>query len=152
MTIEAPFVGMELPALQTGPITRKTLALYAGASGDHQPTHIDIDAAKAKGRQDVIAHGMLMMAYLSRVLLGWAPQERIRSYKARFVAITPVHAVATCKGQVTAIDGGIATVELSATLADGTTVVRALSAPSRTSALPRIESFRKGLRSLLRRP
>jgi len=125
MTIEAPFVGMELPALQTGPITRKTLALYAGASGDHQPTHIDIDAAKAKGRQDVIAHGMLMMAYLSRVLLGWAPQERIRSYKARFVAITPVHAVATCKGQVTAIDGGIATVELSATLADGTTVVRA---------------------------
>jgi len=116
---------MELPPLQIGPITRTTLALYAGASGDHQPTHIDIDAARAKGRQDVIAHGMLMMAYLGRVLMDWVPQERIRSYTARFVAMTPVHAVATCKGQIIAIEDGLATVHLSATLADGTTTVRA---------------------------
>jgi acyl dehydratase/pimeloyl-ACP methyl ester carboxylesterase len=118
------FIGMELPTLQTPPITRKTLALFAGASGDHQPTHIDIDAAKAKGRPDVIAHGMLMMAYLGRMLLDWVPQEKIRSYKARFVAMTPVHAVATCKGRVIAIADGLATVELSVSLADGTTVVR----------------------------
>ena len=125
MTRQAVFVGMELPPLQTAPITRKTLALFAGASGDHQPTHIDIDAARAKGRQDVIAHGMLMMAYLGRMLTDWVPQEKIRSYKARFVAMTPVHAVATCRGRINAIDGGLATVELSIQLADGTTVVRA---------------------------
>jgi acyl dehydratase/pimeloyl-ACP methyl ester carboxylesterase len=125
MTMQRVFVGMELPPLQIGPITRTTLALYAGASGDHQPTHIDIDAARAKGRQDVIAHGMLMMATLGRVLTDWLPQDRIRSYKARFVAMTPVHAVATCRGRVTAIDEGLATVDLSISLADGTTVVRA---------------------------
>lgn len=119
------FVGMELPSLQVGPITRKTLALFAGASGDHQPTHIDIDAAKAKGRQDVIAHGMLMMAYLGRVLTDWVQHDRIRSYKARFVAMTPVHAVATCSGRVTAVSGGLATVELSIQLVDGPVVVRA---------------------------
>lgn len=125
MNAQEIFVGMALPPLRTEPITRKTLALFAGASGDHQPTHIDIDAARAKGRQDVIAHGMLMMAYLSRVLTNWMPQERIRSYKARFVAMTPVHAIANCTGRVVAIDGGLATVEMSIQLADGTTVVLA---------------------------
>jgi|JI10StandDraft_1071094.scaffolds.fasta_scaffold218829_2 acyl dehydratase len=125
MTRQEVVVGMELPRLQVGPISRKTLALFAGASGDHQPTHIDIDAARAKGRQDVIAHGMLMMAYLARLLTDWVPQCRIRSYKARFVAMTPVNAVATCSGQVTAIEDGLASVDLLIQLADGTVVVRA---------------------------
>ena len=117
-------VGMELPPLRIESISRKTLALFAGASGDHQPTHIDIDAAKAKGRADVIAHGMLVMAYLSRVLLNFAPQHEIRSYKARFVATTPVHAEPTCSAHVTAFADGLATLELAVTLADGTEVLR----------------------------
>lgn len=117
-------VGMELPALSIEPISRKLLALFAGASGDHQPTHIDIDAARAKGREDVFAHGMLMMAYMGRMLTDFAPQERIRSYQARFVAITPVHARPTCTGRVVAIDGGLATLELEIRLEDGKTVVR----------------------------
>ncbi len=125
MTKQGIFVGLELPQLQTAPITRKTLALFAGASGDHQPTHIDIDAARAKGRPDVIAHGMLLMATLGRMLTDWMPQEKIRSYQARFVAMTPVHAVATCKGRVVAIEAGLATVNLSIDLADGTAVVKA---------------------------
>lgn len=45
-------------------ITRTTLALYAGASGDHNPVHIDMDACAAVGIPDVFAHGMLSMAYL----------------------------------------------------------------------------------------
>lgn len=118
------FVGMELPALHIEPISRKTLALFAGASGDHQATHIDIDAAKAKGRDDVIAHGMLMMAYLGRVITELVPQERIQSYTARFVAMTPPHATPTCTGRITAIENGLATLDLAITLADGTLVVR----------------------------
>lgn len=137
MNKQEVFVGMELPLLKTGPISRKTLALFAGASGDHQPTHIDIDAARAKGRQDVIAHGMLMMAYLSRMLTDWVPQEKIRSYKARFVTMTPVHAVATCRGRIIEIKDEIASVELSINLEDGTTVVRAEALVDlRESSLP----------------
>ena len=117
-------VGMDLPSLRVEPISRKTLALFAGASGDHQPTHIDIDAAKAKGRDDVIAHGMLMMAYLGRVVTDLVPQEKIRSYTARFVATTPVHAQPTCTGRVVALQNGLATLELALHLADGTTVLR----------------------------
>jgi len=124
MTIRDVHVGMELPALQVEPISRKTLALFAGASGDHQPTHIDIDAAKAKGRADVIAHGMLMMAYLGRMLTDFVPQEKVRSYSARFVATTPVHAQPTCTGRVVALQDGLATLEMAIHLADGTTVVR----------------------------
>lgn len=118
------YVGMNLPPLQIEPISRKTLALFAGASGDHQPTHIDIDAAKAKGRDDVIAHGMLMMAYLGRLVTGFVPQEKILSYTARFVAMTPVYAQPTCTGRVIGIHEGLATLELAVHLADGTTVLR----------------------------
>jgi acyl dehydratase len=117
-------VGDELPPLNIAPISRKLLAMFAGASGDHQPTHIDIDAARAKGRDDVFAHGMLMMAYLSRVLLDWVPQERIRSYDARFIAITPIYAEPTCHGKIVAVADGLATVELWITLSSGATVVR----------------------------
>ena len=31
------------------PITRHTLALYCGASGDHNPIHVDLDFAKKAG-------------------------------------------------------------------------------------------------------
>ena len=117
-------VGAELAPLRLEPISRKLLALFAGASGDHQPTHIDIDAARAKGRKDVFAHGMLMMAYLGRMLTDLVPQQKVRSFKVRFVAITPVYAQPTCTGRVIAINDGLATLELAITLADGTVTVR----------------------------
>jgi acyl dehydratase len=124
MTKQDFTVGAELSPLRIEPISRTVLALFAGASGDHQPSHIDIDAARAKGRDDVIAHGMLMMAYLGRMLTTLISQKKIRSFKSRFVAITPVYAQPTCTGRVVAIQDGLATLELSISLADGTIVVR----------------------------
>jgi acyl dehydratase len=123
MTLNDIAVGTEIPPLKIDRITRRTLALFAGASGDHQPVHIDIDAAKARGRDDVFAHGMLSMAYLGRYLTEWVPQERIRSYKTRFAAVTPVYAEPVCSGQVVSIEDTLATVALKMTLADGTTTV-----------------------------
>lgn len=117
-------VGMELPPLVIEPISRKTLALFAGASGDHQPSHIDIDAAKAKGRDDVIAHGMLIMAYMGRLLTDFAPQGKIRTFSTRFVAVTPVYGAPTCTGRIVSIEDGLATLELTTTLADGMIVAR----------------------------
>jgi acyl dehydratase len=93
-------VGDELPPVQKAPLTRKTLALFAGASGDHNPVHIDIDAAKVAGLPDVIGHGMLTMAYLAQVLTGWVPQSAIRSYSGKFVSPTRVGNVLTCTGKV----------------------------------------------------
>ena len=113
-------VGTALPPLAVAPVTRATLALFAGASGDHNPIHIDTDVAHAAGFDDVFAHGMLSMAYLGRLLTGWVPQERIRSYAVRFASITPVHGRPRCTGTVVAVEDGLASLELAVTLEDGT--------------------------------
>jgi acyl dehydratase len=93
-------VGDKLPELVRGPIDRATLALFAGASHDHVPLHIDSDFAKAAGMNDVFAHGMLSMAWLAQMLTHWAPQERLRRWTVRFTAITPLHATVTCRGEI----------------------------------------------------
>ncbi len=100
ITYRSVQVGDEIPAYTTAPISRTTLALYAGASGDHNPIHIDIDFAKKFGMPDVFAQGMLNMAYLGRVLTGWVPQTAIRQYGIRFAAITAVHDRISCHGKI----------------------------------------------------
>jgi len=120
-------VGTELPALKIDPISRTTLALFAGASGDTNPIHLDHEIARAAGMDDVFAQGMLSMAYLGRLLTDLFPQERIRSYGVRFAAITPVHGEPTCTARVTSIeevDGERrAVLALAVTLPDGTTTL-----------------------------
>ena len=93
-------VGEKIPDLVIEPVTRSTLALYAGASGDHNPIHIDLDFARKAGMNDVFAHGMLIMAYLGRAITNIAPQSSLRNFNVRFSSITNVGNVLTCSGQV----------------------------------------------------
>lgn len=93
-------VGDRLPALQLPPITRAQLAIYCGASGDHNPVHVDSDFARAAGLGDVIAHGMLIMAWMGRCLTDQVEQARIRSFETRFTAMTRVGDAITCEAQV----------------------------------------------------
>ena len=83
------------------PITRHRLALYCGASGDHNPIHVDIDFARQAGFPDVFSHGMLVMAYLGQALTDAVPPQAIRSFSTRFAAITQLGARLTCEGTVT---------------------------------------------------
>lgn len=93
-------VGDALPALDLPPINRTTLALFAGASGDHNPIHIDTDFARKAGMPDVFAHGMLGMAWLGRLLTNWAPQSRLRRFDVRFQGITHLANAISCTGLV----------------------------------------------------
>ena len=93
-------VGDTLPDLQLPPVDRTTLALFAGASGDHNPMHIDIDVARRAGMPDVFAHGMLGMAWLGRVVTAWAPQSQLRKFDARFQGITHLGNAMRCSGRV----------------------------------------------------
>lgn len=93
-------VGDVLPLLVLSPINRTTLALYAGASGDHNRVHIDLDFARKAGQPDVFAHGMLSAAYLGRLLTRWVPQSQIRSLSVRFVGISLLGHIPTCSGKV----------------------------------------------------
>jgi acyl dehydratase len=93
-------IGDELPVMKTEPLTRHALALYCGASGDHNPIHVDYDYAKEAGLGDVIAHGMLSMGYLGKMLTNWIPQKQIRSYEARFTALTHIGETVCCSGRI----------------------------------------------------
>ncbi len=93
-------VGDTLPPLTLPAVDRTTLALFAGASGDHNAIHIDIDFARKAGMADVFAHGMLSMAWLGRLLTQWVDQRRLRAFSVRFVGITHLGHVITCSGRV----------------------------------------------------
>ena len=97
-------VGDKIPDLMIEPITRSTLALYAGASGDHNPIHIDLDFAKEAGMKDVFAHGMLIMAYLGRAVTNIVPQSNLKNFNVRFSSITNIGDILTCSGEVNKID------------------------------------------------
>ena len=95
-----PALGEQLVHKTFPPITRHTLALYCGASGDHNPMHVDIDFARQAGFPDVFAHGMLVMAYLGQALTDAVAPGAIRAFSTRFSAITQLGARLTCEGAV----------------------------------------------------
>ena len=97
-------VGDKIPDLVIEPITRSTLALYAGASGDHNPIHIDLDFAKEAGMKDVFAHGMLIMAYLGKAVTNIVPQSNLKNFSVRFSSITNIGDILTCSGEVKKIE------------------------------------------------
>ena len=101
MSAAIPSVGDRLVHKEFSPITRHRLALYCGASGDHNPIHVDLDFAKAAGFPDVFSHGLLVMGYLGLALTDAVAPSRIRSFSTRFAAITQLGAKLTCEGVVT---------------------------------------------------
>lgn len=99
--IKGSVVGERIVHKTFPPITRHALALYCGASGDHNPMHVDLDFAKKAGFPDVFSHGMLVMAYLGQALTDAVRPSSIRSFSTRFAAITQLGARLTCEAHVT---------------------------------------------------
>lgn len=59
-------VGME--AETTATITADMIDTFADITGDHNPIHVDEEAAKAAGFEGRIAHGALSASFISAVL------------------------------------------------------------------------------------
>ena len=118
----------ELHALTLPAITRQTLAIYCGASGDHNPIHVDFDFARESGLDDVIAHGMLVMGYMGRLLTSWVRQDAIRSFDTRFQAMTRVGDAITVHGRVVEkfIDGDANCVRIDVAAIDQHSEVKAV--------------------------
>jgi acyl dehydratase len=91
--------GAVVAQLEAGPVSRHMLALFCGASGDHNPVHVDIDFAQAAGHEDVFAHGMLVMAQLGR-LLPVDPSICIDQLACRFKSITRLGDVLSCRARL----------------------------------------------------
>ncbi|CAN5871564.1 MaoC family dehydratase [soil metagenome] len=119
-------VGDALPAVEQR-IEQTDLVRYAGASGDFNPLHWEPEfAAKVSPTGGIIAHGMLNMGLVSRVVTAWAGgPERVRSLSASFRAPCPVGSTVTIGGEVVDKDDRARTAILQVwvTLPDGAKVI-----------------------------
>ena len=112
-------VGDQLPPMQIR-FTRENLVRYAGAAGDFNPIHYSDQAANALGLPGVVAHGMLTMGAVSRVITQWLPNlEDLLSYSARFIRPVVVPddgqgVLIEVTAEVSKIVDGIATIRVDA--------------------------------------
>lgn len=100
--------------LECGPVNALDLALYAAASGDHNPLHLDADVAKAAGFERPVVHGMLTMAFCGRLLTSHFGVAALRSLSVRFLGAAMRGDRVMLSGTLTVVDKeGVATYELA---------------------------------------
>lgn len=107
-------VGTELPSLAKT-LSQEKIDRYARASGDFNPIHVDPAFAAQTPFGGTIAHGMLLLAYLSEMLTAafgrtWLAGGRL---KIRFKGAARPGDVVTARGRVQRVKGerGICSVE-----------------------------------------
>ena len=76
-------VGQEL-APHTFIINRKKLVIYAEASGDRNPIHLNEEIAKSVGLENVIAHGMYTMGLAGQYVSAISGSANVKEFSARF--------------------------------------------------------------------
>jgi len=112
-------------------LSRDSLVRYAGASGDFNPIHYRDDVAMSVGLEGVLAHGMLTMGLAVAPVTVWLGDRGVvSSYQVRFTK--PVYvpaegavtvAVSVSLAKIDEPTAGSATLALSVTNQDGTTVL-----------------------------
>lgn len=97
-----PKEGADLPPL-TKVVTQQHINLYAEASGDFNPVHIDEEFAKKTALGRTVAHGMLILAYVSQMMTNAFGQSWSTSGKldVRFKAAARPGDTITVSGKVT---------------------------------------------------
>ena len=105
-------------------VARTHIVKYAGASGDFNPLHHDDTAAQGMGGYpSVFAHGMLSMGLTGRMLTDWLGPVALKKYGVRFTKQVWPGDTLTAKGDVTSIEGGVATIKVVTTNQNGESVV-----------------------------
>ena len=98
-------VGTGLPEVKRR-VTQERINQYAEASGDFNPIHIDPEYARNTRLGGTVAHGMLVLAYVSEFMLenfssAWLTSG---SLSARFKGATYPEDIITISGKVTSIE------------------------------------------------
>src|SRR6266566_1144289 len=105
MSILHTATGELLSPLVKPPITQEQLNRYADASGDHNPIHLDEEAAHRVGLDSIIAHGMLSMAFLGQFItqhISDNSEAYLSLLKVRFMNMVRLGDTLTCYGLVKA--------------------------------------------------
>lgn len=95
---------------------RYTPLIYAGASGDFNPIHVDADFAKAVGFERNIIHGLCTMAFVAKAAVDEAGGDprRLKRLKVRFSRPLLVEQKAIVTGKETERTGSVARLEVEA--------------------------------------
>jgi len=115
--------GHALDERTVGPVTQTDVVRFAGAGGDFNPLHHDVDFARAAGFDPPIAMGQLTAGLLAAYLTDWCGVEQLRSYDVRFSAPLAIGRTVTMSGTVVSVSDGMALVELIARDDLGTVLV-----------------------------
>jgi acyl dehydratase len=114
-------------------LTQAMIDAYAGASGDHNPIHIDTEYAKTTPMGGTIAHGMLVLSFVSEMMTAAFGRAWLEGGKleVRFRAPARPGDTITARARPTAEDGSVLkyTIEcvnqIDEVLISGTAEVRA---------------------------
>lgn len=98
--------------LECGPATAVEIALYAAASGDRNPLHLETDVAIAAGFDRPLLHGMLTMAYCGRLMTSHFGICALRSLAVRFLGVAARGERVFLTGTLNGIENGVATYDL----------------------------------------
>ena len=101
-------------ALRCGPVTAVDLALFAAASGDHNPLHLDVEAARAAGFDKPLVHGMLTMAYTARLFTQSFGAASVRHLETRFTGVARLGDSVTLNATLSSVEGDCAHYALTA--------------------------------------
>jgi len=104
--------------LRCGPVTAVDLALFAAASGDHNPLHLDVEAARAAGFDRPLVHGMLTMAYTARLFTRTFGAGSVRHLDTRFTGVARLGDTVALSATLSGVEAGLAVYALTAR-ADG---------------------------------
>lgn len=78
----------EITSFTTDEITHAQIVRYAGASGDFNPIHNDPEFAKKMNLPGTIAHGMLVMGLIGRMISGYTDPKFVKNFNVKFVGMT----------------------------------------------------------------
>jgi acyl dehydratase len=87
-----------------GPITAEKVRAFAEVSGDHNPIHLDVAAARRIGLSHPPVHGMQLVALMHAAAAGHAPQGEVVSLSTRFLAPVPVGETVEISGRIVKLD------------------------------------------------
>jgi len=104
----------DLLSAVTKTITQQKISRYADASGDHNRLHLDPAFASTTQFGGTIAHGMLILAYVSEMMTAffdeaWLTDGRL---KVRFRGAARPGDIVTASGRVVHVEGGKTTCEV----------------------------------------
>jgi len=97
-------VGHQIPETIIEPLQQQDLIKYAKASGDYNPIHLDKNFANNVGLDNVIVHGMLIMAHLGKSIANSMTTSYLKHFSVQFSSITTLGEKLICSGQVIKIE------------------------------------------------